>query len=324
MFLAGDIGGTSTRLGLYSWDQKFFCVEEFKIYESAKFNSLEEAVALFIKEHNVSVDSICLGVPGPVRNGCVQLTNLPWEFSEQSLRESLSISKVRIVNDLYAVAAAVPHLGPGDLYTLHEGGNVHSKDRISILAPGTGLGHASAARVKGEWAVFPSEGGHIDFAPRDEFSLELLRFLFKKFKKRVSYERVLCGPGLVNMYEFLGTLELYDEPELSGDDLPKQISEKGASGESQRASKTLDMFCRILGGLAGNCVLYNLCTGGVYFGGGIPPKILNKLKEGGVVEEYLRQGRMSPIVQDAPLHVITNDEAGILGAAVLAKQLQQE
>ena len=303
MFIGGDIGGTSTRLGLYSCENSYYCVEALKVYKSAEFNSLEDALSRFVKEHDADIDAICLGVPGPVRDGCVQLTNLPWEFSEGSIRETFGIEKVRVVNDLFAVAAAVPHLGEGDLCTLHPGGTVHPNDRISILAPGTGLGHASAAKVRDHWEVFPSEGGHIDFAPRDEFSLELLRFLFKKFKKRVSYERVIFGPGLVNMYEFLGTLEIYNEPELTGDDLPKQISEKGLSGESQRAAKVLDMFARILGGLAGNCVLYNLCTGGVFLGGGIPPKILEKLKDGAMVEEYIRQGRMSPYVHSVSHHM---------------------
>ncbi|MCB0329210.1 MAG: glucokinase [Bdellovibrionales bacterium] len=323
MFIAGDIGGTSTRLGLYSSKNGFLCVESIKHYKSAEFDSLEDAVKRFLKEHDAVVDALCLGVPGPVRGGCVQLTNLPWEFSEDSLRSSLALSRVKVVNDLFAVAAAVPHLGEADVETLHQGGSVHPNNRIAVLAPGTGLGHASAAKVGEHWEVFCSEGGHIDFAPRDEFSLELLRFLFKKFKKRVSYERVLSGPGLVNMYEFLGTLDLYHEPELTGEDLPRQISEKGISGESQRAAKTLDMFCRILGGLAGNCVLYNMCTGGIYLGGGIPPKILRKLKDGAAQKEYVRQGRMSPIVEDAPLRVITNDQAGMLGSAVLARELSE-
>ncbi|MCI5064634.1 glucokinase [bacterium] len=323
MFLAGDIGGTSTRLGLYTVKDDFLCVEKIEHYRSEDFPSLEDAVEYFLHETGAKdVKAYCFGVPGPVRGGSVQLTNLPWNFSEQSLSRRLNITRGRVVNDLYALAAALPHLGAADLEVLHPGGDVHSSDRITILAPGTGLGHASAARIDGTWHVFSSEGGHIDFAPRDELSLELLRFLFKKFGRRVSYERVLCGPGLANIYEFLGTLPEYrGEEELTGDDLPRQISELGIAKKSERAEKAIDLFCNILGGLAGNCVLYNLCTGGIYLGGGIPPKILSKLKEGGTVEEYLRQGRMSPIVQDAPLTVILNDETGMIGTAALATTL---
>jgi glucokinase len=319
MFLAGDIGGTSTRLGLYSSQGGYLCVEAQEQYPSIEFDSLEAALELFIRDNNAQVDSICLGVPGPVRNGHVQLTNLPWQFSEGSVAQSLSIDRVRIVNDLYAVSAAIPLMSESDFITLHEGGNEYAKDRFTVLAPGTGLGHSSAAKVRGEWEVFSSEGGHIDFAPRDELSLELLRFLFQKFQKRVSYERVLCGPGIVNIYEFLGTRREYaDSDELVTEDFAREIAEKGLSGESPRAVKTLEMFVRSLGGLAGNCVLYNLCTAGIYLGGGIPPKILPKLQDGALVEEYLRQGRMSPIVMDTPLKVVINDGAGLLGAAALA------
>jgi glucokinase len=322
MFLAGDIGGTSTRLGLYGIKNDFLCVEAQERYPSSQFETLEDALKKFLKDHETHVEAICLGVPGPVRDGKVQLTNLPWEFSEQTIVDALGIQRVRIVNDLFSVAAAVPYLNESELLVLHPGGDKHANDKVTVLAPGTGLGHASAARIRGRWEVFSSEGGHIDFGPRDELSLELLRFLFQKFQRRVSYERVLSGPGLVNVYEFLGTLEQYkNDEELVGEDLPRLISEKGLSGESPRAAHVLDIFARSLGGLAGNCVLYNMCTGGVYLGGGIPPKLIEKLKDGAIIEEYVRQGRMSPIVADAPLYVILNDQAGMIGAAALAQDL---
>jgi len=322
MFLAGDIGGTSTRLGLYSSSGNYLCIEAQERYSSSEFDSLEESLELFVRQKGVKVESVCLGVPGPIKNGSVQLTNLPWHFSEDSVAKVLGIDRVRIVNDLYAVSAAIPLLGSSDFCTLHAGGNQYAKDRFSVLAAGTGLGHSFAARINDTWQIFESEGGHIDFAPRDDLSLELLRFLFQKFKKRVSYERVLCGPGIENIYEFLGTQSDYaDGAHLEGEDCARQIAEIGLAGESRRAVKTLELFTRILGGLAGNCVLYNLCTGGIFLGGGIPPKLLPKLQDGALVEQYLRQGRMSPIVQDTPLKVLINDGAGLLGAAALARAL---
>ncbi|MCB0319459.1 MAG: glucokinase [Bdellovibrionales bacterium] len=331
MFLAGDIGGTSTRLRLYSCKENYFCVEAAKNYESAKCVSLESAIQNFLQENDALLggnapDALCVGVPGPVQNGAVQLTNLPWVFSEESIRETLRIERVQVVNDLYSLAAAVPHLSSTEKLVIHPGGNCHGDKVYTVVAPGTGLGHASAVRLSdGNWEILGSEGGHLDFAPRDPLTVHLLQYLQSKFNGRVSYERVLSGPGLRNIYDFLGTLPEYQDSEPHGfipeSDAPRMIAELGLSGQSDRAVKALDVFARILGWFAGNCVLYNLSTGGVFLGGGIPPKLVTKLQDGALVDEYLKQGRMSPLVGDAPLVVILNDDAGLLGSAVLAQRL---
>lgn len=323
MFLAGDIGGTSIRLALFSYKSDRFCYEFQRSAKSRDYPSLEDAVLTIVGEDLSSVEAICLAVPGPVFDGCVQLTNLSWEFSESSMREKLGGKKVRLVNDLVAVAAARPFLGERELLTLHPGGNVYPDNGYTILAPGTGLGHAFATKTSHGWHYIASEGGHIDFAPRDELTWQLLNFLLNRYQ-RVSYERVVSGPGLANIYEFLGTVSPYqDFPDFEEDrsHWPELISEKGLSGECPRSAKCLDMFSRILGGLAGNFVLAGLFTGGVYLGGGIPPRLKNKLSDGSLVEEYLRQGRMSPIVEDTPLAIILNDSAGLFGAAQLASEL---
>jgi glucokinase len=323
MFLAGDIGGTSTRLSLYSQKGGFFCIEKTEKLLSHDFPSLETAISTFLEGQHGEIESLCIGVPGPVRGGRVRLTNLPWNFSEDSLRSALNIPRVRVVNDLYAFSHGVPLLNQSDFVTLHEGGTEHGNEIFSVLAPGTGLGHALSITRGREQITLPSEGGHIDFAPRDEISIELLRFLVAKFK-RVSVERVVSGPGLLNIYEFLGThpemkfhsLKLDTGVELQ----PEHVAQAGLEKSCPRSTLALDIFARALGGLAGNFVLTNLSTGGMFLCGGIPPKLIEKLKDGSLVEMYLSQGRLSGIVADTSLRVVMNPDAGLLGAAYLASK----
>lgn len=324
MFLAGDIGGTSTRLSLYSKQGEFFCIEKSDRLHSQQFPSLEAAIMTFLGSKDSSIQAFCVGVPGPVRGGRVRLTNLPWDFSEESLQSSLHIPRVRVVNDLYAFLHGIPLLNDSDLVTLHEGGSEHGNEIFSVLAPGTGLGHGLAVKRSDELICLPSEGGHIDFAPRDEIGIALLRYLFTKYK-RVSVERVISGPGLVNIYEFLGTwpeTENYSLTLKPGQEIePEDIAAAGLNKSCPRATLALDIFAQALGTLAGNFVLTNLSTGGMFLAGGIPPKLIEKLQDGRLVERYLSQGRLSGIVADTPLKVVMNSDAGLLGAAYLAEAI---
>ncbi len=323
MYLAGDVGGTSIRLALFSFKNNRFCFEFRKSCKSREYTSLEAALEAIVGERREEIEAVCLGVPGPVLDGKVQLTNLSWEFSESSIQESLGVGKVRLVNDLVAVAAARFLLSDDEILTLHRGGDLYPDHGYTVVAPGTGLGHAYAAKTPSGWHYLASEGGHIDFAPRNELTSQLLDFLLERYD-RVSYERVVSGPGLANIYEFLGTISDYQEcPDFEGDrsSWPEKISENGLNGTCARSVKALDIFSRVLGGLAGNYVLTGLFTGGVYLGGGIPPRLKEKLSDGSLVEEYVKQGRMSPIVNDTPLHIILNESAGLLGAAQLASEL---
>ncbi|RMF63441.1 MAG: glucokinase [Calditrichaeota bacterium] len=326
MILAGDVGGTKTRLALYDVQQKQYTRKDTETFASRDYSSLEEVVTAFLRSRRVRVECACLGVPGPVMNGEVEVTNLPWRLSERRLSQATGIARFRLVNDLVATMAAVPHLKKTELQVLHPGkGADLTAGPCAVLAPGTGLGQAFLTWKDGEPQIHPSEGGHVDFAATDDEQVELYRHLRDRFG-RVSYERVLSGPGLVNIYSFLRDRGFAAEPpelkaRLAGEDPAAVISAAGMRGEFELCVKALDMFAAILGAQAGNLVMSLLATGGVFLGGGIPPKIAPKLAEGLTVRAYLNKGRLSNIVMDTPLSIIKDDHAALLGAASIAASL---
>ena len=325
MILAGDAGGTKTRLAIYTADEGKFVRGQTETFQSAGQRSLEEVIQIFLTKHRVSVAGACIGVPGPVVRGEAKTTNLPWLVRETAISSSLGIPKVMLVNDLAATAAAIPYFSTADLVTLHEGSLTGAESIFAVLAPGTGLGQAFLLNDRKAHHVFPSEGGHVDFAPSSEIEEELLRYLKKTFS-RVSYERVLSGPGLVNIYTFLKEGRAMQEPESLGrrlkDGNPAAvISQTGLAGEFEICVKALDVFASVLGSQAGNLVLTLVATGGVYLGGGIPPKICSKLTDGTVVKSYLNKARLSNLVESTPLHVILDDHAALLGAASMAASM---
>jgi glucokinase len=331
LILAGDVGGTKTRLGIYDYSGnaqfKRTVVERF---ESTATASFEEIALTFLKKNGLAgkdIAACCFGVPGPVVNGTVKLTNLPWVLDEKKIASTLGIAKTFLANDLEATISAAPTFCPEDLVVLHPGKEDRNKNVFAILAPGTGLGQGYLIKTRdNRYHAFPSEGGHVEFAPKTELEFDLLKHMQRKLKKRVSIERVLCGPGLVNIYTFLRDHGYNDEPpelkqELSAKDAAAAIAKSGLAGEYEICVKALDMFASLLGSQAGDVVLSYLSTGGMYLGGGIPPKILPKLLEGGLVEAYLKKGRLSPLVEATPLYVIKDDHAALLGAATLAASL---
>jgi glucokinase len=298
--------------------------------ESASAPSLEDIVRGFLERNPIRgrIEAACIGVPGPVLEGSVRATNLPWLINEKSFGEKLGIPKVRLVNDHAATAAALPLLAPEDLITLHPGLEERERRVFAVLAPGTGLGQAySVLGTDGRHHPFPSEGGHVEFAPKDEIEFDLLNYLRDKLRKRVSIERVLSGPGILNIYSFLRDRSHCDEPEalraeITAAPVPVAVvSAHGLSGKYAICSMALDIFARVLGSQAGDVVLTYLSTGGVFLGGGIPPKVAAKLQAGGTVAAYLQKGRLSPLVEMTPLYIINNDRAALLGAAALAANL---
>jgi glucokinase len=332
--LAGDVGGTKTRLALcertgprsrHALDDR--SVAEF---DSNSAPSLEEIVREFLGRHSAAgrIEAACIGVPGPVVGGSVRATNLPWVIEERAFGENLGIPKVRLVNDHAATAAALPLLGPEDLITLHPGREDRERRVFAILAPGTGLGQAySVLGADGRHHPFPSEGGHVEFAPKDEIEFDLLKYLQEKLHKRVSIERVLSGPGIMNIYSFLRDRSYCDEPEplrteIAAAPTPAAVvTGHGLKGTHPICVQTLGIFARLLGSQAGDVVLTYLSTGGLFLGGGIPSKVAAKLQEGGTVAAYLRKGRLSPLVEMTPLHIIKNAHAAMLGAAAIAASL---
>ena len=325
MILVGDVGGTKTRLALYeSKKEKMHRIEK-EDFPSGDYQGLEAIVNDFLKKKKLSVEAACFGVPGPVTDGESSATNLPWFLSERSIMEETPVKKVKLVNDLVALTSAVPHLTSDELAVLYEGKNPDRGAPRAVLAPGTGLGQAFLYFDGKRYHVHASEGGHIDFAPNSEMEIELLKYLQSKFG-HVSYERVLCGPGLVNIYEFLKHTGYAPEPpelraRLEKADAAAVISSAGQAREFELCIKALDMFVSMLGAQAGNLVLTLLATGGVYLGGGIPPKISKKLTDGAFLKSYFSKGRLRHLLEKTPVYIIKDDHAALLGSAHIAARL---
>jgi len=333
--LAGDAGGTKTRLALYQQTGPTGRHELKRVvdadFDSKSAPSLEMIVRQFLESHNCvgAINAACIGVPGPIVRGTVRATNLPWWIEEEGFAANLGIPRFRLVNDHVATSASIPLLGPEDTAVLHPGLDDREKRVFALLAPGTGLGQAYLLLDEhGRCYPFPSEGGHVEFAPRDELEFDLLKYLHDKLRSRVSVERVLCGPGLVNIYSFLRDRSHCEEPDSLREEMAAArhpaavISGYGLSGRFPICVRTLDIFAGLLGSRAGDVVLDYLSNGGLYLGGGIPPKILGKLREGRTVEAFLRKGRLSPLVESTPLRVILEERAALLGAASIAAGLR--
>ncbi len=320
VILAGDIGGTSTRLALFEpTDGRPRPVVE-KVYHSRERSGLEEIVQAFVAEHHVSVAAACFGIAGPVRAGEVQTPNLPWTVRAVSVAARLGIETAHLINDLEANAWGVGALSAEDFAVLNEG--TPAPGNGAVIAAGTGLGEAGLYWDGGQHLPFACEGGHADFAPRNALEFELLSYLTARYD-RVSYERVLSGPGLNNIYQFLrDTKRGTESPELAeaimNSDPAAAISQAALSGKSELASRALDLFVTLYGAEAGNLALKLMAVSGVYVGGGIAPKILARLKAPTFMEAFVAKGRMGRLLEAMPVRVVLNDKAALLGAARFA------
>lgn len=321
MLLIGDIGGTKTVLALVPGDSdpRHFLSE--KTFPSAKFSSLDAIIIEFLKDVGEKPERAILGVAGPVMEGRATLTNLPWVVDQREVQKIFGFSSVRLLNDVEAIAHAVPFLTQADVLTINEGQAVGTGN-MAIVAPGTGLGEAFLTWHGGAYHVHPSEGGHADFAPRTDEEIELLACLMDRFD-HVSYERLCSGPGIAAVYRFLRDSGYAQEPAWLSERLgtvedPVPIIMSAALDEAHRCDlciKTLDIFISILGAEAGNIALKVMATGGVYLGGGIPPRIQSFFQKGLFMESFLRKGRYSRFVEKIPVRIILNTKAPLLGAA---------
>ncbi|HVF55356.1 MAG TPA: glucokinase [Pyrinomonadaceae bacterium] len=324
MIIAGDIGGTKTNVALFEGDGRRPGVAVAQqSFPSAKYDSLEEILRQFIAEHRPSrVTHACFGVAGPVEAGRVQASNLAWVVSDKSLADFLKIEQVRIINDLEATAYGIENVPAARLYTLNEGEGARDGHR-ALIAAGTGLGMASIFWDGRQYHPMASEGGHIDFAPRNEREVELLRYLTKELGGRVSYERVLSGPGLFNIYSFLREQKIAEEPawltqQIESGDASAAVSGAALANRSELAVEALNIFVEIYGAMAGNLALVVKPSGGLYVGGGIAPKIIEKLKDGAFIRSYTDKGRMSRVVESIPVRVLLDDKTALYGAALCA------
>ena len=322
MILAGDIGGTNSRLALFEKiGQGFRFVAENR-FPSSDYQNLAEIVRIFLRENAHPVDRACFGVPGPVRGKIAKLQNLPWIVNTDDLTSLLGHNRIGLINDLEANAYGLRELDETEFAVLNSG-EENPSGNYAVISAGTGLGQAGIHDENGKLRPFAAEGGHADFAPRNELEIELLRYLLTKFE-RVSVERVVSGRGLQNIYEFLRDTKRVPEPvwlaeEMKeGGDVGAVVSKHGLDGKSAICGQTLDIFVSLYGAAAGNLALQMLATGGIYLGGGIAPKILPKLKEGGFLRSFAAKGRMRELLEKIPVRVILNDKAALIGAAHFA------
>jgi glucokinase len=317
--LAGDIGGTKTNLGLFQRGGRRPAASVMESFPSQEAPGLEKIVERFLEKHPVRVASACFGIAGPVIHGRCKTTNLPWEVSEEGLRKRFNWPRVRLINDLVATAHAVPFLHGREIYRLNRERD-RKGENIALIAPGTGLGMALLVFHEGHYISVPSEGGHIGFSPTKEEEVSLWRYLRQRHS-RVSVERVLSGPGLMNIYEWLKESRSYQQPAwlkqlIETMDPGKVITDHALNGKDPLCSEALEVFVAILGATAGNLALTCMGTGGVFLGGGIPPKILPFLEKPYFLEAFADKGRFSGLMKKIPVKVILNDRAALLGAAI--------
>ena len=323
MILAGDVGGTNTRLGLFEIARGRFRLLSEKTYLSKNYKGLENILVNFLKGQREIV-AACFGVAGPVTEEVIVATNLPWWIDIQSLQKLLSLKKVEVINDLVANAYGISVLKKGDFEILNAGRI--RKGTQALISAGTGLGEAILFWDGKQYVPSPSEGGHAEFGPRNHLETELFNYLSDRFD-HVSYERVLSGEGLFHIYQFLKDSKRFgSEPswlseEMKGEDSPEVISEMARHRKSKLCWKALDLFTSIYGAAAGNLALQVMAVGGVYVGGGIAPKIIWKLKDGTFMKAFKDKGRLSRIVAQIPVKVIMNERTALLGAASRAASL---
>ncbi len=322
MLLAGDIGGTKTDLAVFSSERGARSPLTEATFLSADYPSLEALVREFLEKVRLPIAEAAFGVAGPVVAGRAKITNLPWDIEAERLGQTLGLARVQVVNDLDAIAHAIPLLEPDDLATLNPGSPVPS-GAIAVIAPGTGLGESFLTWEGTRYRAHPSEGGHADFAPTNALELDLLRRLLDQYD-HVSYERVCSGRGLPNIYTYLKETGYAQEPawlaaQLATATDPTPVIVKAAQDDPpcELCAATLDTFVAILGAEAANLALKVLATGGVYVAGGIPRRILPALQGGGFMRAFRRKGRFADLLNQVPVRIVLNPKVGLMGAASL-------
>lgn len=351
MILAGDIGGTKTNLALYEWTTERTEPVRFESFHSADYKSLEEILVEFLTppEPPTPLDALeaadttsddaqkdqlpaepiklaaaCFGIAGPVIDNHSHTTNLPWVVDGQLIAEQFDIPRVQLLNDLEATAYGILLLRPDELEVLNPGTQPRKRQALALIAAGTGLGEAILFWDGKSYRPIPSEGGHTDFAPNNDYEIELLRYLRSQYL-HVSYERLLSGPGLQAIYEYIRDTKK-NEPtwlaeKIKAGNPAAEIAEAGLQGQAEIAKQTLDLFASIYGAEAGNLALKSLSLDGVYIAGGIAPKLIKKLKDGTFMKAFTNKGRYKRLLSNMPVKVVMNQQTALLGAASVAGAL---
>ena len=351
MILAGDIGGTKTNLALYDWPAERVEPVRLETFHSADYKSLEEILEEFLtppkppmllddievtasgeeqaevesfQEEPIKLAAACFGVAGPVIENHSQTTNLPWVVDGAAIAKRFDIPRVQLLNDLEATAYGILLLRPDELEVLNPGNPPKKRQALALIAAGTGLGEAILFWDGKSYRPMPSEGGHTDFAPNNDYEIELLRYLRSQFL-HVSYERILSGPGLNAIYEYVRDTKK-NEPtwlaeKIKAGDPAAEIAEAGLKGQADIAKQTLDLFASIYGAEAGNLALKALSLDGVYVAGGMAPKLIKKLQDGTFMKAFINKGRYKRLLGNMPVKVVMNQQTALLGAASVAAAL---
>lgn len=320
--LSGDIGGTNSRLALCEVEGSSVRRDIQATYDSRRYESLADIARQFVSEHHIEVNTACFGVPGPVQGRQARVTNLPWKVDADELERNLGIDSIYLLNDLEANAHGLATLSGVDFREVRSG-DPSAVGNAGMLAAGTGLGEAGLFWDGQRHRPFACEGGHTDFAPRDDDEIELLRFLQARVGDHVSWERVVSGPGLVNIYEFLKSRDPGAESKATAEamaegDAAEAISKAAQEGSDSLARRAVMWFLALYGAEAGNVALKYLALGGVYLGGGIAPKLAEMLPESDFVSRFEDKGRMRPLLERMGLSIVMNDRAALQGAASFA------
>jgi glucokinase len=324
MILAGDIGGTNTRLAWFELQEKSLIPIVEETFSSRDHANLNQIVKKFQENYPMPVTQACFGVAGPVKQRRCEATNLPWIVDAQILASELGLAAIGLINDLEANAHGIAMLKPTDFITLNLG-EVDPHGNAALISAGTGLGEAGLFWNGLHHQPIASEGGHADFSPRNELEMDLLRYLLIQFE-RVSWERVLSGPGLYHLYQFFRDTGRAAEPawlteELRHQDPPSAITQAALARRSTLCELALDLFISLYGAEAGNLALKMKATGGLFIGGGIAPRLIEPLKNSSTfMDAFTAKGRLRSLLEIIPVQVILNDKTALLGAAVWASQ----
>ena len=323
MFIAGDIGGTKTLLALYVRTETGWVNQHEASFSSRQYPDFQSLLQAFMADLDGVPDTLCLGVAGPVIEGRSEVTNLSWTLAENELAEVTGIPRVKLLNDLQAMSLGLLRL-PSDRFIELNPEALHRAGNQAVLAAGTGLGESILHWDGERYHALASEGGHTDFAPNDAVESGLLHYLGKRYS-HVSYERILSGAGLVNLYEYLKDTDfapqslVMKERLAATDDRAREISQAGLEEGDALSREALRLFARIYGAEAGNLALKCFATGGVMLGGGIAPKILPVLTSGAFMESFCAKGRFADFMRSIPVRVALDSSTGLLGAASWAE-----
>lgn len=326
--LAGDVGGTNTRLQLVEKNEQGIEYHARISYPSQEYENLSDVVKLFFQQtvKDIKIQKACFAVAGPVREMTAKVTNLPWQLDVEQLQRDLGFPLVVLINDFQAIGYGISMLEDNELLTVQYGvPELHG--RRALIGAGTGLGETLLTWQTDHYQPWPTEGGHVDFAPTNELEIELLSYLKTKHD-HVSYELLLSGLGITRIYSFLRDVKNIPESSslaalIKEDDPATVISNAALNKNDELSSQALNCFMNIYAAQAGNVALNHLATGGVYIAGGIAPKIIDKFKDAGFLQTFNNKGKMSALMNDIPVKVILNDNVGLLGAVQYALMADQ-